>query len=191
MTLTLLDPNIKKYVFRYKWVYQYSSPKVEDENGNAIGRIVGTTDFRFRQLLLENDGSLLLSSQKRFLRWSPTYDIKDSEENLLGVAKKKKFSFKVKMSMRDKNGKIILNFLGPILEEGTCQITDGDGKNIANLLIGFDKSRWRAALAFGVTYNATLEVIDLTFDRKILLGFFITTYSRYFDFDRLTIFGFI
>jgi len=190
MILALLDPNIKKYIFRYKSFYRYSTSKVEDENGNTIGSIVATPDFHFRQLLLENDGSLLLSSEKRFLCWSPTYDIKDSEENLLGVAKKKKFSFKVKMSMRDKNGKIILNFLGPVLEEGTCQITDGDGKNIANLLIGFDKSRWRAALALGVTFNATLEVIDLTFDRKILLGFFITTYSRYFDYDRLIVFGY-
>ncbi len=184
MILMLLDPNIKKYVVRWKaiagWV---GSKKIEDENGNTIGSLVATTDFRFRQLLLESDGSLLLTCEKRFLRCTPTYDIKDSERNLLGVAKKKKFSFKAKMSMRDKNGKIILNFLGPLLVGGTCQIIDGDGKNIANLLMGFQKGRWRAY--FGLAdYEATLDILDLTFDRKILLGFFVVAYTRYFDIDR-------
>ena len=186
MILTLLDPNIKKYVLRWKgmtgWV---GSKEVKDENGNTIGSLVATTDFRSRQLLLENDGSLLLTCEKRFLRWTPTFDIKDSKGNLLGVAKKKKFSFKAKMSMRDKNGKIILNFLGPLMMGGTCQITDGDEKNIAVLLMGFDKGRWRAYLGLS-NHNAVLDILDLTFDRKILLGFFVAAYTRYFDIDRET-----
>jgi len=68
---------------------------------------------------------------------------------------------------------------------GTCQITDGDEKNIAVLLMGFDKGRWRAYLGLA-NHNAVLDILDLTFDRKILLGFFVAAYTRYFDIDRYT-----
>jgi len=167
--MTLLDPNRKCY-----FVVKTKLKKgIFDENGKLIGRIrhsILKHNFKIEEI----DHTPLFSIQRKIRITDPVFEIKDSAEKTLGKVKiKTKFTTKPNLSLKDKEGNVVLyNHGGNV--DGWGDIDDHFGKHVGRMSdadLWFSKPK---ASELDKNWTIGLSIVDQSFDRKVLLGFFIS-----------------
>ena len=167
---SLIDADRQYYVVKEKF-WDWGSGDINDESGATIGKM----DRKFLSLrstiaVTEADGMGLFTVSKKLVSIRTSYDIKDENDELLGRTKKKIFSFfKPKMWMEDAGGRKLLIAEGSFagwrftIKDNTGQLIGQVSKSDAlrDVFLGgmFD---------FSDTY--TLQVMEPSFDRRLLLG---------------------
>lgn len=167
---SLIDAERQYYVVKEKF-WDWGSGDINDENGATIGKM----DRKFLSLrstiaVTEADGMGLFTVSKKLVSIRTSYDIKDENDELLGRTKKKIFSFfRPKMWMEDAGGRKLLIAEGSFagwrftIKDNTGQLIGQVSKSDAlrDVFLGgmFD---------FSDTY--TLQVMEPSFDRRLLLG---------------------
>ena len=167
---SLIDAERQYYVVKEKF-WDWGSGDINDESGATIGKM----DRKFLSLrstiaVTEADGMGLFTVSKKLVSIRTSYDIKDENDELLGRTKKKIFSFfKPKMWMEDAGGRKLLIAEGSFagwrftIKDNTGQLIGQVSKSDAlrDVFLGgmFD---------FSDTY--TLQVMEPSFDRRLLLG---------------------
>jgi len=180
--MNLFDPNITKYVLKWKGDEGLAlklKAEIQKEDGTKLGKLETKGLLKKKTYLTDSENSLLLTSSKS--PWSlAKYEVKDSANNLVGIINQKLLSRNKIMDMKNSDGDLILKFEGPTLLGKNHQINSIDEKDIANFSREQDfvkTSRWR-----GETHNTCiLKINDPVFDRKILFGIFISCLSSYLD----------
>jgi len=134
-----------------------------------------------RNYLSDIQNSLVLTTIKSgWIRVK--YDVKDSDNNQIGIVNQKVIARGQNWTMKNPNGDEILTFKGPGLLRGNLEINSKDGKNIAKFSVKQNKVK----LSTGKEEQdnlCILQIIDSDLDRKILLGMFISCLSSYLDFS--------
>ena len=151
------------------------SSEIYDENTKVIGKLIGQGTLEKQSVLKDQNGKTLLIIKKQLLSKN-TYDILDSEGQKLGNVKGKKMVGD-DLALYNSDKKMVLY----------------EDNNFGNDVSAFkdDKENIVAAFAF-VTQNLLtkkypdstichLQIKDLSFDRLLILGFFLTWYSNNFD----------
>ena len=167
---SLIDAERQYYVVKEKF-WDWGSGDINDESGATIGKM----DRKFLSLrstiaVTEADGMGLFTVSKKLVSIRTSYDIKDENDELLGRTKKKIFSFfKPKMWMEDAGGRKLLIAEGSFagwrftIKDNTGQLIGQVSKSDAlrDVFLGgmFD---------FSDTY--ALQVMEPSFDRRLLLG---------------------
>ena len=167
---SLIDAERQYYVVKEKF-WDWGSGDINDETGATIGKM-DRKIFSLRATIevTEADGTKLFNISKKLVSLRKSYDIKDENDELIGRTKKKIFTFfRPKMWMEDAEGRKLL------IAEGSFAgwnftITDNTGQ-----LIG--KVRKSDALRdvflggiFDFSDTYTLQVMEPSFDRRLLLG---------------------
>jgi len=201
--LNLLDPDIQKYFIRWDRGLIPGTPDVlliQKENGEKIGEIQIKRGKFFKKTtvrlftypififfkktkayLLDNENSVLLTFTYNEGVFRTTCEIVDSENNLIGiVTEKSRFGdYEMKNSKGDKI--LTLKLVeSPSKTRDTLQEEEvdyefkyPDGNNIAKSSTKVDKvvkeSFWKRRYYL----SNVLQVNDLNFDRKTLLGMFV------------------
>ena len=111
-----------------------------------------------------------------------TYDIKDSEGNRLGIARKKIITLKIEMTLKNQIGEKILVARGPSGKDKIYDIDAIDDNNIAKFAIRSkdEKNSWWNPKYQNVCY---LKIVDLDVNRKRLLGLLISIISSFYDYE--------
>ena len=166
---SLIDVERQYYVVKEKF-WDSGSGDINDEGGATIGRM----DRKFLSLrstiaVTEADGTTLFTVSKKLVSLRTSYDIKDENDELLGRTKKKLLSFRPKMWMEDAAGRKLLN------AEGSYRGWDFAIKDNTGQMIGQVRKSDRlrdvflgGMFDFSDTY--TLQVMEPSFDRRLLLG---------------------
>jgi len=175
--LHLLDPDIQKYVF--KWEHKISSsntkftPEVQNEKQEKIGTIQVRGGLILNEFCLcDIKDSTLLNVRKHSWFTRESYDVLDSDDNLIGIVKE---NSRYILTMKNSKGDEILQF-----NEGYNKINSIDGKNVAEYSITQKEVKngwWRSS-----NYHNTsvLHIHDPNFDRKSILGMFICCMLKYY-----------
>lgn len=130
------------------FITKWNSIIITDENGNQLAKSKGSS-------LFDNDGSLILKVEGN-------YQIKDSEENLLGSFLLEDYIF----FLKDTNGEdILIGEQNPVYDI-PYGINNNAGEKIADET--WKGNRIQRLVQIG---DLTLDIYDLSFDRKTLLGF--------------------
>jgi len=185
--MNLLDPNIQSYVIKWEGVPGIGfklNAEIQNENGEKLGKIETKGRMTKKNYLTDIENSEILTAAKSAWSVGAKYDVKDSDNNQIGIVNQKVLSRDKNITMKNHKGDEILTFKGSSdLLRGNHEINLIDGKNIANFSVKQDfvkLSRWK-----GKTNNiCTLKINDTTFDRKILLGMFISCLSSYLDYTK-------
>jgi len=182
--LGILDTNITKYILKWEGdegIKMTLKAQVEKEDGEKIGKVETKGLMTKKTYLLDTDNSEILNAAKSNWSLAAKYEVKDSENNKLGVVSQKTLSRKKNMTMKNPKDEEILKFEGSTLLGDNHEIKSIDGKSIAVFSRKQDfvkEGRWR-----GKYHNTcTLQINDMSFDRKILLGMFISCLSSYLDY---------
>jgi len=185
--MNLLDPDIQNYVFKWKVAHVYAMdhfvPEIQTEKEEPIGKIElkgRLLSTKYYLCNIEDSTSLppklsdLLYVIKNAGIVRESYDVKNLDDSLIGKVNKKSFPGNDVLIMKNAREEEILKldeFFG-LGSEGNYDINSIDGQNKAVFRTKQDtvkKSFWRYKY-----YNTCLlEIIDLNFDRKSLLGMFI------------------
>ena len=180
--MTLLDQNRKYYVFERKaqlGFVSHASSKIYDEKGNQIGFLIGEGTFRKQISLIDANYKVFLTIKKSALDPKYDYTLFDANKNVLGFVKRKynKYSDEYDGSMVDKNKNTILIGQGPF-KEGEYGIGDKNKKIVATF--SFEEVQgWKNKLLG--TDLGKLEILNFDFNRLLLLGFFISMFSSFYD----------
>jgi len=185
--MNLLDPNIQSYVIKWEGEAGIGfklNAEIQNENGEKLGKIETKGLMTKKNYLIDIKNSEVLTAAKSSWSVGAKYDVKDSDNNHIGIVKQKVLSRDKNITMKNHNGDEILTFKGSSnLLGGNHEINLIDGKNIANFSVKQDVvklSRWK-----GKTNNiCTLKINDTTFDRKTILGMFISCLSSYLDYTK-------
>jgi len=176
----VLDSNRKFYSFERKErlrLISHATSRIYDENGDLIGKLEGKGTIRKNVTLIDSFGKSLLTVQKgNYLSTQYDYIVIDSTQNELGYVKIEKFP-DYHAHMLDKNNKKILIGQGPFKGD-VYGIGDENKKIIATFSFSQGKG-WKERLSWKEWCN--LEIKNTGFDRLMLLGFFVSTYSRFYD----------
>ena len=154
------------------------SAEIFNESDRLVGKIHGKGTIHKTKNVLETDNSVVLRIDKKFLAHD-SYTIMDSSNKILGKTKRKVFSLNKKMSMIDIDKNTILVGVGPV-SRGAGTISDNTGMKIADFYledIGGIKARFRT----NQSHVGTLNIQNFSYDRKILLGFFVSMYISFYD----------
>jgi len=178
--LTLLDQNRKYYTFERKErlrLISHATSRIYDENGDLIGKLEGKGAFRKNVILIDSFGKSLLTVQKKtYLDRKFDYTVVDSNQNVLGYVKIEKYP-DYHAHMLDKNKKKILIGQGPF-KGNVYGIGDENKKILATFSFSQAKG-WKERLSS--TELCKLEIQNTGFDRLMLFGFFVSTFSRFYD----------
>ena len=185
--MNLLDPNIQSYVIKWEGAQGIGfklNAEIQNENGEKLGKIETKGRMTKKNYLTDIENSEILTAAKSAWSVGAKYDVKDSDNNQIGIVNQKVLSRDKNITMKNHKGDEILTFKGSSnLLRGNHEINLIDGKNIANFSVKQDfvkLSRWK-----GKTNNiCTLKINDTTFDRKIILGMFISCLSSYLDYTK-------
>ncbi len=140
-----------------------------------MGKITGVSFSGKQTRLFDNHYSLLVESERKTGPVGSIYFIRDSTKNLLGTVRTKMVTGNQSFMMENNSGVIILIGDGP--QVGPFDIRDETGKIIATVLTNAKNSDE----LIRVGQNIVLQIIDLSFDRISLLGFFISMYSDFLE----------
>lgn len=184
----LLDNKIEKYVIKWK---EGITPKVKAEiqktDGTKIGKIKTDGLIHKKTSLLDIDDSLVLTTNKFGLTGNK-YEVKDSIGNRIGIVSSGGITFAPDVFMKNPEGEKILTVelsINPrslTSNDASHEINAIDGKNVAKFgrkVEKLNQSFWNPE--YGKTY--ILQINDLDFDRKFLLGFFISVLVNEFGVD--------
>ncbi len=184
--MNLLDPDIQKYVFKWEHgntdsIFKFI-PEVQNEKQEKIGTIQVRGGLILNEFCLcDIKDSTLLNVRKHCWFTGESYDVLDSDDNLIGIVKEKS---RYILTMKNSKGDEILQF-----NEGyhstftgrTFKINSIDGKNVAEFyIIQIEvKKGW---LGYNNYYRNTsfLHIHDPSFDRKSILGMFICCMLKYY-----------
>jgi len=185
--LNLLDPDIQKYVFKWEHVNTDSIfkfiPEVQNEKQEKIGTIQvreGLLQKKFS--LCDIKDSTLLHVRKYVGFTGESYEVMDSDDNLIGIVKEKFFSSRHILTMKNWKGDEILRFN----EDGILtfvgrkfKINSIDGKNVAeySIIQEWSKKGW---LRYNYHNTCFLQIHDPNFDRKSILAMFICCVLRFY-----------
>ena len=155
----LLDPNIANYEFKPDKSGWY----ITDEKGIQLGKIIG---FRSPSIC-DNDGSLIVKTHRKF--FSGDWEIKDSNDNLIGKIKEKNNL----ITLKNQQGEELLLGERPLAYNVPIGINNSEGEEIA-----FVEKKEKSKIArWFHEGDISLHIEDLLFDRKTMLGFwFILNY---------------
>ena len=140
-----------------------------------MGKITGLILSGKQIRIFDNHYSLLVESEKKTGSAGSIYFIRDSTQNLLGTVNTKMFTGNQSFLMRNNSSILILIGEGP--QVGPFDIRDESGKIISKVLTNAKNSDE----LIRVGQNIVLQIIDLSFDRISLLGFFISMYSDFLE----------
>ncbi len=182
--MSLFDPNITNYVLKWKGNEGLSlklNAEILKDDGTKLGKLETKGRFKKKTYLTDADNSVLFAVSKSSLSLMAKYEVKDSEDNHLWTVTQKALSRKKIMDMKNTNGDVILKFQGPSVLASDHQINSPDEKNLAIFSREQEyvkTSRWR-----GETHNTcNLKIVDPSFDRKTLFGFFVCCLNSYLDY---------
>ncbi len=183
MSVDIFDQKIFFYKFsidlsKFKGIFFNKKGKVTipivDESDNQIGAIHYSYPQKNQQLyiisLFDTNNKLLLKSLLSGKMFKHKYLILDDNEQLVVWSR---LSFFSGLTMYDESDNFLLKLKGII---GSKKIVDKNNKEIAT----FEKKTFRKDLSFGeiikgkTQTKSILHVIDMSVDRKSLLGFILT-----------------
>jgi len=184
-----INPNSKRY--EIQWFDQlFPGKKGADvfEDGNQIGKVknVGFQGIKSKFSFYDNNDSLVLSLYQRRGGLSSSMDFDDENGNHLGICSggfSMGFSRDNKAKLKDPNGKSILiaigNNRGMFYMVKNFQIKDSNDIDVAKCSVKYEtirpqKKGFLNKLRTKDKTTCFLKVIDEGYDRKILLGFFIS-----------------
>jgi len=167
--MNLFDPNITKYVIKWKAAGNdgnlLDEGIIENEDGKVLG-LVREQENGIR--VFESDDSLIIRMSLDFFSLSKNFVIDEftSGSKFIGKAKSKSkflgFGEK-KMWVENPKKDVILKGVYPYTGEHN-KFVDSNGKTIAT--VSFDKLK------------TVLDIQDLNFDRKILFSFYVFVVMR-------------
>jgi len=160
--MSLLDSNIQNYIV--------DSLNIIDNNGNKLGSIKTSLWNSDKFTLVDSDKSTLLKTKKKRFGWKNKFQVTDASENLIGT-------FSEDLIMEDKNGSKILTGNIPNEKDVPCKIYNNEGKSLAELTTKSSTSF--RSLRPPETWN--LHILDLSYDRILLLGFFLVAYGENYN----------
>jgi len=158
-------------------------PEIFDEEEHLVGKLDLTGKFSTKLLMTDTNDSTILSASKK--RWSMTntYEIKNEQNNLVGMVKLSSPWKHENLSFYDPNKKELLkiSFIGEKkgnyfsgLEVKDFEINQLDGKKIAKVFVTMDQEcSW------------SIDILDSSYDRKIILGLIMGLFSSGHD-SRIT-----
>jgi len=178
--LNLLELDIQKYIF--KWERHENSilnfiPEVQNEKEEKIGTIQVRGGWLQKKFCLcDIKDSTLLHVRKYEGFTGESYDVMDYDDSLIGTVKEKFFTSRHILTMKNWKGDEILRFNeGGISEftESDYKISSINGKNIAEFRV-----KMKGQLRRYYYNTCLLQIHDLNFDRKSILGMFICCILR-------------
>jgi len=183
--LNLLDPDIQKYVFKWETSDSKFIPEVQNEKQEKIGTIQARGRLLLNEFCLcDIKDSTLLHVRNHFGFTGASYDVKDYDDNLIGIVKGKLFSSRHILTMKNSKGDEILQFnerYNFTFTGRKFKINSMDGKIVAEFYMIQKQVKggwWR-----GPDYHNTcvLHIYDPNFDRKSILGMFICCVLRFYN----------
>ena len=168
--MSLIDSNIQNYkiLLPQKTISKYWS--VQDYQRNNLGKIkLGWGELGTCKLL-DSDNSVILTSKKK-ITIKPTFEIKDSSNERIGLVKKLGLVKKNdKILMEDKIGKIIFKTKIPSGPDVSEKIYDNEEKEIAKI----STERRSAFGLYDETFDWRLDLINGSSNRLQLWGLFVS-----------------
>ena len=161
--MSILDSN-REYYF-LKWIIKFTDVQITDESGNIIGEIKHPGRFIDEWKLLDNNNSIILTTYDP--PWRNKITIKNVDKNVIGFVNYKLLSLKQKMVLKNEDKEVVL----------TQQMTKGSNFEIINPQ---GKKVAESTNEKGDRFFCILKILDQTFDRKLLLGFFIAIIASLF-----------
>ena len=180
-TSKLLDPNLDYYII---YGNNGRTTTIEDQEHNIVGKIKEKGFVTKHILLLDSSDSQICKIDRKTWSFTNTYEVKDSEEKILGIVKGKTYKFSSGRIMENSNGNIILSN-HKSYDEKCTEIEDKDGKTIAKFCFGAEKKSFiEKYISDGGPSTFLIQILDNSFDRKKLLCFFICLYDEMLDASR-------
>ena len=159
------------------------SGKIVDDEDHLIGNIKGMGGFRMKISWLTTDGSLLISASKRAISLRDIYDIKDSTGKVLGIVKGEGLLHYQKI-LKNPEGKNILTSKKVKNSPPSFEFRDEEDLVIAKFEIKEEKKKpknWKERFQTGnVPTSCIFSINDLSFDKLLLIGFFISIFGNHF-----------
>lgn len=175
---------LQNYIIKFDEVPEsktWLSCTIVDDEEHLIGKIKGVAGFRMQISWLKADGSLLISSHKRALDLRDIYDIKDSTGKLLGIVRRKGLRDN-RTVLKNPAGTTVLNAIKFGNWPSSFEFRDKEDKVIAQFEIKEEKLKeknWRERFLTGnVRTSCIFSIKDLTFDKLLLIGFFISIFGN-------------
>lgn len=167
----LLHRDQAYYVIKENF-YDLSNKDIHNERGEVIGQLVTSITLLRTNITvygIDNEPLILLNSRQFTLY--PGYDIKDSNNLLLCRTKKTFLPFiQHKMWVENPSGHKILSVEGSYADFD-FSIIDDNNLLIARIRLSETLPEIFQQYSFDFSNTYTLNIIDLNYDRKIILGF--------------------
>lgn len=174
LNMNILNPQINYYVLQEKW-WGWGSGDIFNEHGTTIGQMHRRVlSIRAFTEVKDNDGSLVFTINKKLVSIRSSYVINDADGNFLGRTNKKILTlFRPKLWLEDENGKKMLEAQGNFLGRD-FKVKDLEGKIVAQIgKSDFFKDLILGGSIFDFTDTYAVKILDLNYDKRILLGFVI------------------
>ena len=165
--MSLLDLNIKKFIIKtdVKPEEGFSfTAKIYQENETPVGKIQLTGGLKSVMSLIDNTGSTIISSKKKLSPLGAKYEVKDSQDNPIGVASEKG-TFKKKFVLKNTEKKEIVS----IGTKKKSEITDSEGNKIGNFELQEDRENNRVSCSLNFENSDT--------ERIFIFGVFLSMLS--------------
>ena len=176
--MSLLDPNISEYVISWEIIgfngrlERGTKGKIENQNKVKIGKFdSGDSRKSGYHVSVLNDNEILTLKIDAKSSWNMKIIVMDGQNNEIGIVKsKKRFRPKTFFLINSKDEEILISNID--FGKKTGEILNPHGKTIAEFSTLQEKIK-RGFLRENL-YKTTcdLKILDETFDKKSLLGFF-------------------
>jgi hypothetical protein len=175
--MNLLDQNIKNYIFKWEGGSTHGSfkfiPEIQNEDQESLGKIKLEGHWLSKKFCLYDMNNPILYVKEYLGSGGRNYNIKNTDDSLLGTVHAK-FSLSTILTMKNTKGDEIL-----FLDAGRVEALGGKWREInskENQIAKFDVNQERIKkgwLKYNYYNTCRLQILDLKFDRKNLLGMFI------------------
>jgi len=187
----IFDNKIEKYVIKWEDFGdgQGLNAEIQKSDGTKIAETKPEGSIRKKTVLFDFDGSVALTAHKAMSMYAK-YEIKDSDNNKIGNAGHYGLAWTVHMTWKNPKGKkiLIIKTIGKTiltgLKEGHVigvrEINTMDDRNIAK----FEVTRKKVERSFWKSdyyYTCIIQIYDLDFDRKCIIGLVIAYLASFFD----------
>ena len=109
--MSLLDPNIKDFIIKTDAKPEEGfvfTAIIYEESETPVGKIQLKGGLKSVMSLVDNSGSTIISSKKKLSPLGAKYEVKDSQDNPIGVASEKG-TFKKKFVLKNTENKEIVS----------------------------------------------------------------------------------
>ena len=154
--------------------------KIVNEDNYQIGNILGDGGLHRKISWMNEDDSLLISSHPKGL-WKVRYEIKDHDEDLLGIVKRKSMLGN-HMVLQNPSGKNILISKDVKNLPFSFKIMNKEEKVIANMEIkqeNTQRNSWKERIQAGYYWKCICTINDKSYDKLLFLGFFISIFGDF------------